>query len=456
MASNIIDSQLFKDLFGNEAMREVFSDRSLIQKWLDVEAALARAEARLGMIPADAAQEITKKAKVENISLSEMKALIEETVHPFVPAIRCLAKICSEEAARYIHWGATTQDIMDTAVVLQVRDAFGLIKDELAQLKDSLAKQVRRYSGLPMAGRTHSQHAVPITLGYKLAVWLDELSRHQDRLEDLEERLLVGQFSGAAGTLASLGERGMEVQEYLMEELGLGVPPISWHTARDRFVEYTMVLSMISGTLHKIANEVVNLQKTELSELEEPFHEGKVGSSTMPHKRNPMISEIVCTLGLLVREIAPTAIASMVHEHERDMRPWATEWEYLPRISIYTHMMLVHTNFIISGLMVHEERMRENMDLLGGLMLSEKMMLVLAERLGRQEAHEVMYKVCIESFEKRIPLAQVLESHSEIASSLSREELEELLRPESYLGLAQEFAQRVLAGVDPKQKRRVS
>lgn len=444
MGSHVIDSVLFGDQFGTQRLREIFSDENMVQKWLDVEAALARAEADLGIIPGYAGKEISTKAKVELMDFAEMKKQIEITGHPIVPLIRVFQSVCEGDSGEYIHWGATTQDIMDTATVLQIKEAYEEIFPKTKTFLEKLKKFALKHRDLVMTGRTHGQHALPITLGFKAAVWASEMKRNIARLQECEQRLFVGQFSGAVGTLASLGEIGLEVQEKMLEDLGLDVPEITWHTSRDNFAEFVSVLGIMSSTVAKIANEIVNLQKTEFSELEEPFVMGKVGSSTMPQKRNPMISENVISLSKIIRSTVPLAIEAMIGEHERDMRGWQTEWEFIPKTCLMCDALLKSAIYIIEDLIVYPENIELNMFKLKGLMLSEAVMLNLASKLGRQEAHEVVYQVCMEAFEKGIPLKDALLSNKDIAKDLDEDVLDDILDPHNYTGLAGVFVDRVL------------
>ena len=446
MASHAIDSVLFRDLFGSEEIRRVFADEALVQRWLDVEAALARAEARVGLIPQEAAEEISRKARRENIDLERLGREIMATVHPIVPLVRALAEACEGDAGRYIHWGATTQDIMDTAVVLQLRDVYAIVERRLDELGDALAELTARYRTTPMAGRTHGQHAVPITFGFKTAVWLAELDRHRERLAQSRERVLVGQFSGAVGSLASIGSAGLDVQRLMMEDLGLGVPLIAWHTARDGFAELACVLGLVLATAGKVAAEVVALQKTETLEVQEPWHHGKVGSSTMPHKRNPMLSEAVVGMSKIGRSSVPLMLDLMVQEHERDMRAWQAEWEALPEICIVTGGALETLTAVMRGLEVSPERMLANLGATNGLIVSERAMMELAPRIGRERAHDLVYEASMAAFEEDRPLAEVLVASEAVRDGVaSREELEALLDPATYTGLCAEFADRVLA-----------
>ena len=445
MPSHIVDSLFLKDLYGTAEMRAVFDDMRLLQKWLDVEKALAQAEAELGIIPAGAAQEIARCAVAGDLDISRMKHLIDQTVHPIVPLIRVLQEACSGDAGEYIHWGATTQDIMDTAMILQAKEAAAILDSRLAGLSDALGKLATAYRDTIMPGRTHGQQALPVTFGYKAAVWLAEVERHRQRLQQCQPRLLVGQLGGAAGTLASLGEHGFQVQERMMEILGLGVPLITWHTARDGLAEFASLLGMMAATAGKMAHEIINLQRTELAEAEEPFNEGKVGSSTMPHKRNPMICEAVLALSRLVMRNVPLALDAMIQDHERDWSSDHIEWAYLGEICIMTDGALDLILRVLTGLKVYPERMLKNLDLLDGLVLSEAVMLALGKDLGRQTAHEVVYECAMRSFEQGLPFRQVLGEHPLVSAHLTQAQIADLLDATQYTGLAGQFVDRVLA-----------
>jgi adenylosuccinate lyase len=443
MPTHIIDSVFFRDLYGTAAMRAVFDDRALLQRWLDAEAALARAEAELGLIPRAAAREIARAARAGRMNIGRIRAGIEKTVHPLVPVIRELARHCRGGAGEFIHWGATTQDIMDTANVLQLTEAYAILDRRLDGLAAALSALARRHRDAVMAGRTHGQQALPITFGFKAAVWLAEVRRHRERLAESRPRVLVGQFAGAVGTLASVPEKGLAIQRRMMKILGLGVPPIAWHTARDGFAEFASILGMIAATMGKIAHEVILLQKTETAEVEEPFNTGKVGSSTMPHKRNPMLCEAVCALARLVMRQVPAALDGMLQEHERDMGPWQMEWAYLPEACVMADGALALTDRVVRGLRVDAKRMRRNLDALGGLMLSEAVMLELAKTAGRQTAHDVVYECSMKAFEEGRPFADVLAADPRVAKHLTRPRIARLLDPARYTGLAGTFVDRV-------------
>lgn len=446
MTSHIIDSTLFQDLFGTAEMRRIFSDASLLQKWLDAESALAQAEAGLGIIPPAAAEEIVRKAKAELLSQAEIAKGIAETVHPIVPVIRALESVCEGEAGQYVHWGATTQDIMDTGVVLQLKNALVVIGEQMDRIERALVEHAVRYKETPMAGRTHAQHAVPITFGFKAAVWLAEWRRHQERLNQMKPRLLVGQLSGAAGTLAGITEMGLEVQADYCHILGLGVPDIAWHTSRDAFAEFCSLLGLIGGTCGKIAREIITLQRNEIGELAEPHNEGKVGSSTMPHKRNPMLCEAIAALSQIIRGTANTSLFGLVHEHERDMGPWQAEWQYIPEICINTAGCLELTARVLVGLEVRPEAMLRNLRLTDGYLCSEALMIRLGEIIGKQRAHDAVYHAAMAAHDEGIPLVDAVMRSPEISGHLTEAEVKAKLDPTQYLGWAAEFVDRVVAG----------
>jgi 3-carboxy-cis,cis-muconate cycloisomerase len=441
--ASMIDSPLFGDLFSTEEMRKLFSDETTVQKWLDVEAALARAEAKLGIIKQEHADEITHKARVELLDMEEMKRQLKHTFHPIMPLIRCLEKVCQPPAGEFIHWGATTQDIMDSGTVLQLKEANALIVRELAKTLDLLSDIAQRHKNTVQAGRTHGQHALPITFGYKVAVWAAEIQRHLKRIEEMSPRVFRGQFAGAVGTLASIGDPGFKLQELMFADLGLVVPEIAWHTSRDTMAEFVSVYAMIGSTLSKIANEIIVLQRTELAEVEEPFHMGKVGSSTMPHKRNPMMCEAIVATGKLIQMQVVPALSDMIAENERDMRGWQAEWSFLAETCCFLSGMLFYTNTVLGGLQVYPANMQRNLDLLHGLLLSENVMLVLGAKIGRQEAHELVYQISMKAFENNIPLKQLLLEHPQVNKHLTETQLSDILDPTKYTGLAAQFVDRV-------------
>jgi len=451
MASHVTDSLFFKDLYGTEQMRAVFSDEARLQRWLDVEVALARAEAEIGLIPRHAAEEIARKGRAELIDTAWMKSEIDHTLHPIVPLIRALEAICDGDAGEYIHWGATTQDIMDTALVLQLKEAIAILEQRLSALSQVLSDLAQRYRDTLMPGRTHGQHALPITFGFKVAIWLDEFLRHMARLRECKARLLVGQFGGAVGTLAGVAEHGFEIRRRMMAHLGLGVPTISWHVAHDSFAEFASLAAMVAGTCGKIAREVIALQKSEVMELEEPWAEGKVGSSTMPHKRNPMLCEAVAALARLSFNQARAALDGLIQEHERDWTINHMEWAYLPDLCVMADGALALTLRVLSGLHVYPERMRANLDALDGLMMSEAVMFALGQAVGRQTAHDVVYECAMQAVASQRAFREVLMESPVVRQHLSAEHLSRLLDPTPYIGLAREMVDHVCHSADARR-----
>jgi 3-carboxy-cis,cis-muconate cycloisomerase len=443
-STTVLDSILFRDAFGTPAMREVFSDFSLITRYAEVEIALARAEARCGVIPAQAAEEIAKRTDVSTLDFELLRQETDIVGYPILPLVHQVAKQCGD-AGRYVHWGATTQDIMDTAVVLQIRAGLAIIDSDIAALRGILAGLARRYRDTPMAGRTHLQQALPVTFGYKCAIWLAMFDRHTERLAQLKPRVLVGQFAGAAGTLASLGDKGFEVQNALCEELGLGVPVSTWHVARDGFAEAINFLALVTGSLGKVALDIMMMASTEFGEVYEPFVKGRGASSTMPQKRNPISSELMLAAAKGVRQHAGLMLDAMVQDFERATGPWHAEWMAIPESFVLTAGSLNQAKFALGGLIVDEKKMADNLDISRGLIVAEAVMMGLAPDLGRQEAHDVVYDACRVANDKGLTLADALSADSRVSARIDRATIERLTSPKNYLGLAPEMVDRVLA-----------
>lgn len=444
MGSHMIDFKLFRDSFGTEEMREIFDEDNFVKKILEVEIALAKAEAKLGIIPQEAADEIANKAKLENIDYDKLERDIKNAKHPLVPILRQIEKACDNDYGQYIHLGATTQDIIDTAYVLMMKEAYEIIKRDLFSLQAELLNLAQIHRNTLMPGRTHGQHALPITFGYKVSIWLDEVNRHIERLKLIESKLFVGQLAGAVGTLASFDKEGFKVQEAFMKELGLLIPDVTWHTSRDNILEFIFILAMITGTNGKIASEIAMLQKTEVQELEEPFEWGKVGSSTMPHKRNPSVSETVIALSRIVQNNVQLLLNGMIHEHERDKVSWLVEWEVIPECCIMCAGSLTAMIKIIKGLSVNKSRMKENLMITKGLILSESVMLALGKKIGKQKSHEIIYEASMLAFEEQKSLFEILLENAEISKYLSKAEIQELLDPAKYTGLSSEITDRIV------------
>ncbi|PWC19882.1 3-carboxy-cis,cis-muconate cycloisomerase [Brenneria roseae subsp. roseae] len=443
MASNVLDSVLFRDAFGTPEMRAVFDDRELIRKYVEVEIALAKAQARCGVIPEAAAQEIAAKCDADTLDFELLRHETEIVGYPILPLVHQISKQAGESGG-YVHWGATTQDIMDTAVVLQIRDAFELIKTDIKTLRGTLADLALRYRNTPMAGRTHLQQALPVTFGYKVAIWLDIFDRHEERLQQASPRILVGEFAGAAGTLASLGDKGLEVQQAMMEELGLGVPVSTWHVARDGFAEAVNLLALITGSLGKIAYDVMLMASNEFGELYEPFVKGRGASSTMPQKRNPISSELMLACAKGVRQQAGLMLDAMVQDLERATGPWHAEWIAIPESFVLTAGALHQAKFMLGGLIVDEDAMARNLDMTKGLIVAEAVMMGLAPYIGRQDAHDIVYDACRIVNEKGGRLADVLNAMPGVSSRLDAELIEQLTNPANYLGMAPAMVDQVL------------
>ena len=436
MSSTVFDSDLFRDMFGTAEMRAIFSDAGYLARCLEVEAALARAQAREGVIPEAAAREITAKADLSCVDLARLKRETEIVGYPILPLVRQLAAACAGDCGGFVHWGATTQDIMDTAVVLQLRAAFGQLETDLLDILASLEALARRYRDTPMAGRTHLQQALPVTFGYKAAVWRSPLARHRERLAQLRPRVLVGQFGGAAGTLASLGDKGLAVRAGLMRELGLGESAITWHVARDGFAEAVLFTGLLTGSLAKIASDVMMMMSTEFGEVFEPFEHGRGASSTMPQKRNPISSELILACAKLVRQHCAQMLDAMVQDFERATGPWHAEWIALPQSFIATAGAMKQARVMLAGLSVDTARMQRNLELTSGLIVAEAVMMGLAPKLGRQAAHDVVYDACRAAAESGRSLLELLCADVQVSPHFGRPELERLLDPRNYLGSA--------------------
>jgi len=440
-----VSSGIFRDIFSTEPMRRIFADENRIQKYLDIEAALARAQARLGIIPQDACDEICRHCSVREYDFAKLKAQTERIGYPVLPVVQQLVGLCRDGLGEWCHWGATTQDITDTATILQIREALDLVEADIVGIADALAGLARRYRDTPMAGRSNLQQAVPITFGYKCATWLAAFERHRQRLGEMRPRVLVGEFGGAAGTLSSLGTRGLDVQAALMKELGLGQPEIAWHTVRDRIAEVGCFLGLVTGICGKIAFDVKLMMQTEVEEVYEPFHEGRGSSSTMPQKRNPISCVYISATTSLVRQLVAALLDAMVEDHERATGPWEIEWIAVPEIFSLAAGALAQTRFMVSGLVVDEKKMRANLDITRGLIVSEAVMMGLGPHIGRQYAHDLVYDICRQVVATGRTLLDLLAENKEVARHLDRAALEKLCDPANYLGQAGEMVDRVLA-----------
>lgn len=447
MSGTVFDSALFRNMFGTEEMRSIFSDEALIGRYIEVECALARAQARHGTIPEAAAEAICTAARDLNVDMELMRKETENVGYPILPIVHQLSRAAGD-AGGYLHWGATTQDIMDSATALQVRDALLVVRRELVDLRKILAELSRKHRNTPMAGRTHLQQALPTTFGNKVAVWLSSVDRHVERLDQIMPRVAVGQFSGASGTLASIGEGGLEMQALFCEELGLGQPSMCWHVARDGLAEAISLLGLVTASLAKIATDVMIMSSIEFGEVAEPFVHGRGASSTMPQKRNPISSEMILAGAKLVRQHVASMLDAMIQDFERATGPWHVEWAVIPEAFLLTGAGLEHARFMLSGLVVDEARMRQNLDLTHGLIVAEAVMMEVAPAMGRQLAHEVIYDACRSALEERRPLADILCENDQLVTAMgSEEKVRARCNPESYLGLSGAMVDRAIDSV---------
>ena len=436
------DSRLLGHLFSTEAMKNVFSDTATLRCWLEVEGALARVQSDLKLIPEGAAEAICEACTPDQYDLQQLGDRIAAASHPLTPIIAAV-EANAGSYAQYVHFGATTQDILDSGLVLQMRSGLNLLIEAHQQLLQACLLQARIWRDLPMAGRTHGQHGVPITLGLKFAVLASEIKRHLDRLRGLTAMLPV-QFAGAAGTLATLGSQGAGVRKALAKQLGLTDPRQSWHTCRDLIAHITSQLAISSATCGKIANEVVNLQRTEIGELAEGAAPGTGGSSTMPQKRNPMLAQNIVALSRLMAGRPALALDAMMHEHERDMAAWTMEWAVVPESFIYGHAAVEQCAQLVANLQVDEMRIAQNLELTGGLICAEAVMMDLAGDMGRSQAHHVIADLISQARQTGVSFSDALNEDAAISALRSPEQIAALLNPANYTGDAIQTVDRIV------------
>lgn len=444
MPINPADGPILGTLYGSDAMRAVFDERAYFQRMLDVEAALAQVQARLGIIPAEAARAIAEAAAKGDLRTDVLAASARNVGYPVVGLVSELSRGAGE-AGGWTHWGATTQDIMDTATVLQVREGLGLIEAEMRAILTALAGQARAHRATVMAGRTHLQQALPTTFGLKCATWALPFIGHLRHLPELRRRVELVQFGGAAGTLASLGDQGIAVMEGLAAELGLHAPIAPWHVCREGLAETVAYLGLICGSLAKLATDIILLAQIEVGEVAEPYVAGRGASSTMPQKRNPIASEYILAATRTVQALVPVMLGGMAQDHERATGPWQGEALAIPQTFVLTHGASRHARAIAEGMVVDAERMRRNLDLTHGLIVAEAVMMGLAPHLGRGEAHHVVKHACDVALSERLSLTDALERDPAVSSRLDRAAIERMTDPAAYLGSAGAFLDRVLA-----------
>ncbi|MFQ5646886.1 MAG: adenylosuccinate lyase [bacterium] len=452
MVSHQIDFEIYSGSVCHPEVKKIFSERTRIGRWLYIEGVLARSQADLGIIPEEAADEIQSKADIKYVNFAEIKKEFETARHTLMPVLKVFKRSCQGNAGEYLHYGATTQDILDTAEVLEIKDALAVIYRELRQLEANLLAQAEKHAATPMVARTHGQQALPTTLGMKVAVWIREIRRHVERLKQAGPRLFIGQLSGGVGTMAALGDKAFEVAQLTLERLGLKAPEISWHNSRDNIAELACNLSLIATTGAKIGNEIFQLQKVEFGELSEPYNRQAIGSSTMPHKSNPVRSQRIVALSRHVRHLSGVIVESMAHEHERDMRCLGAEWLAVPEVCIYTAASLRHLNGITGGMAAYPEMMKKNMLLDKHGLLAEWLMFKLAPALGKMKTHDLLHDVSVRTRTEQADFKESLLNHQEVREILTDQDLRFLDRPELYTGKAQEIVARVMAQTEQERQ----
>ena len=440
--------------YGRGEMREIFELEARYQRMLDVEAALAKALGKVGIIPKNSATKIAKKASTKYVKVARIFKLEQEVQHETMAVVLALAE-ASGDAGRYVHFGATSNDILDTATTLQIRDGIAIIERDVRKLLGITLKRAAKHKNTIMVGRTHGQHAVPTTLGLKFAIWACELARHIERLEQLKPRILVGKMSGAVGTGAAWGGKGPQIQELVMKDLKLSSAFASNQILqRDRFAELVSFLGLLASTNDKIANEVRNLQRTEIGEVEEPFGALQVGSSTMPQKRNPIRCEKICGLARILRANVQAALENITIEHERDLTNSSCERVLLPECFLLTDEILMTARNVLEGLVVRPERMEKNLQLTRGLNMAEAVMIELTKRgMNRQVAHSVVRKCSMTAVSKNLSLKEALLQEPKLKKYLSEKDIDAFTNPKRYLGNAVATVERVVRELKPIQRK---
>ena len=433
--------------YGRKELKEIFSETKRLQFLLDVEAALARAHAKVGNIPKSAADEITRKASIKFVKVDRVKKIETETKHDIMAVTRALAEQCSGGAGKYVHLGATSYDIVDTANALQFTESTEQIKHSLRELRKTFVELAKKHKKTLMVGRTHGQHTIPITFGLKMAANAMEIDRHMERLFESKTRLFVGKLSGAVGTGAALGKNALKVQEEMLKELKLGVEEVSTQiVCRDRYNELIGVLCNIATSMEKFATEIRNLQRDEIGEVAEAFETKKqVGSSTMPHKRNPITCEQICGLARVIRGFISPTYENSIQWHERDLCNSSSERFIIPHSLILTDWIIYQMNIVFKNLKVFPEKMKKNLEISKGLPMAESLMTKLISKgMGRGEAHELMRKVSLKAVKQNKSLKEVFIEENKSLKALNEKEIDNALKPENYLGATEEIIEKVI------------
>jgi adenylosuccinate lyase len=447
MTSHLIDSLIYQNSWGTPELRLLFDDVHRTRSWLEILATLAETQADFGLIPTGAAQAVAttcRTVELDTAFFEEVRAGFEATNHSTLGLIRALQRRCPGDSGEWLYYGATVQDITDTWTALALQKVREVVKRELAAIEHNLLQLAANYRDTVMAGRTHGQIGLPITFGFKAAVWATEVRRHRQRLAELAPRLAVGQLAGGVGSLSSLGPRALELQKEFLSRLGLKPPSISWTTSRDTLAEWFSLLTLIASTGDKIGHEVYNLQRTEIGEVSEGFVTGTVGSITMPHKRNPEIAEHLGTLARVIRHNTALIFESLVHDHERDGRSWKTEWAVLSETSLAAGKLLALLRTMTGNLEIHADRMRANLEATGGFVLSEAVMLALAARIGKQSAHTLVYETAMAAQSAGGSFKDAVLNSPQMRTHLSVEELESLFDYRRHTGQCVAMVDQVL------------
>lgn len=432
--------------YGRKEMKNIFSEEHKLQRLLDVEAALARAHAKVGNIPKEAADEISEKASTKFVKVERIKEIEKETRHDIMAMVRALAEQCPRYGG-YVHLGATSYDIVDTANALNFRDAIKILHQILLELQDELLRLAEKYRSTICIARTHGQHAIPMTFGLKMAVYAMEIDRHIERLEESRKRVCVGKMSGAVGTAAALGEKAFEIQEMAMKELGMGHALATTQIVqRDRYAEFVCILANIATTMEKFATEIRNLQRTEIDEVSEWFEaKTQVGSSTMAQKKNPITCEMVCGLARIVRSMIIPAFENCIQWHERDLTNSSAERFIIPHAVILTDYIVSEMTGVFRNLKVNTDAMKRNIEITNGRIMAEAVVMALAKKgYSRQEAHEILRKAALESESTGKHMKEILMKNKEVRERLAPEELDHALNPENYKGMSEEIVNRVI------------
>ena len=453
MTTSMNDSPLFRGMFTCPSMCEIWDDHSLIQAWMDIWKALAQTQAAHGIIPQEAADEITKKCDVNNLDFADMGEQVVKVGHALVPVLRAYEHICDNGYGEYLHLGSTTQDVSDTGFMMLLKRSYEAIMKDLRDVEAAALKLAADHKNTVMAGRTHGQQALPITFGFKAAYWASEIRREIERMKEVYARDFVGELSGAVGTCAGFGKDGHVISEEAIAKLGLKVPDIMWHSTRDRFASITNTAVLVAFTMAHIAHECANMMKTEFGEVAEGFVRGQVFSSTMPNKRNPGLCEMTQTQARLAQGSAIATINSMYCEHERDASVWRIEWRSLGECMMSVGCAVARAKKLLENLVVYPERMRENLNLTKGLMYAEPVMLALGKHIGKQTAHEVVYEISMDCFENNVLFIDGLLANETVAKYLTRADLENIMQPEHYIGDAIYYIDKVIAEVNAAREK---